>query len=348
METYSGAAYLVMIGFLLRSNSPTPATSISRSYVYIRRSVVSKGSNQEVPVAPARTVPFGKRRNISIERRKRSLSPRLAASRKSEFSQTSAWLYGKQVNTLARRWCSSAWWVKYLGGEHEKKSLEKKSSVILIIGLAISLGALIGTNERFNGTIAGLTSQAANSNQLAAGAQLDAANARKEAAGLQKEAEDERLKRVEIEKSMEWRHLSQGAKKALCRILPPQNAEHETVVLTVWSDLEPAAYATKFRNTIGACKPLPGRPDLTQSPSLAMEPWSPPLRFGVWLEFPTAEQKMAKNLLSALRANGVDANLAPEKQNRFASSRNRLIVVEPMPYPNAEEQPTNIIAKTIP
>jgi hypothetical protein len=126
METYSGAAYLVMIGFLLRSNSPTPATSISRSYVYIRRSVVSKGSNQEIPVAPARTVPFGKRRNISIERRKRSLSPRLAASRKSEFSQTSAWLYGKQVNTLARRWCSSAWWVKYLGGGTRKEESRKE------------------------------------------------------------------------------------------------------------------------------------------------------------------------------------------------------------------------------
>ena len=231
--------------------------------------------------------------------------------------------------------------------EHEKKSLEKKSSLVLIVGLAISLAALIKTNEGFNGTIAVLNCQAAHSNQIAAEAQLEADKARKEAAGLQEEAENERLRRVEIEESMEWRHLSQGAQEALCRILPPQSSANETVVLTVWKDLEPAAYATEFSDAIGACKPLPGRLDLKQGPTLDLGSWSTPLRFGVWLEFPSAERNMAKKLVLALRANGVNANLTSREERRFPGSRNRFIVVEPRAIPHEHKEATNMIPKTI-
>jgi hypothetical protein len=73
--------------------------------------------------------------------------------------------------------------------EPECKRLEKISSITLVIGLALSLAALIETNESFNRTIADLNVQAARSNQLAGAAQLDAANARKETAQLQKDTQ---------------------------------------------------------------------------------------------------------------------------------------------------------------
>jgi hypothetical protein len=73
-------------------------------------------------------------------------------------------------------------------GEVEKKKVGKAFSLVLIVGLALSLAALIATNEGFNGKIADLNGQAARSNQLAAAAQLDAANARKDTAQLQSDA----------------------------------------------------------------------------------------------------------------------------------------------------------------
>jgi len=51
--------------------------------------------------------------------------------------------------------------------EPERRRLAKAASIVLVIGLAISLAALIGTNEHFNDTIAGLNAQAAGLNKSA-------------------------------------------------------------------------------------------------------------------------------------------------------------------------------------
>jgi hypothetical protein len=59
--------------------------------------------------------------------------------------------------------------------ELRRDALEGFASWVLIVGLAISLGALVGTNEHFNSTIADLNNQAASSNDRAARASLDAA-----------------------------------------------------------------------------------------------------------------------------------------------------------------------------
>jgi hypothetical protein len=75
-------------------------------------------------------------------------------------------------------------------GETKKEALERISSLVLIVGLAISFAALIGTNKHFNGTIAALNARAAQSNKDAATAVLDAANARKETAQLQKDTQE--------------------------------------------------------------------------------------------------------------------------------------------------------------
>jgi hypothetical protein len=73
--------------------------------------------------------------------------------------------------------------------EPQRKKLARVSSLMLVVGLAISLASLIGTNEYFNSTIADLNAQAAASNKQARDAQLDAANARKETAQLQKDTQ---------------------------------------------------------------------------------------------------------------------------------------------------------------
>jgi hypothetical protein len=59
--------------------------------------------------------------------------------------------------------------------ELRRDALEGFASWVLIVGLAISLGALVGTNEHFNSTIGNLNNQAARSNERAAKASLAAA-----------------------------------------------------------------------------------------------------------------------------------------------------------------------------
>ena len=59
--------------------------------------------------------------------------------------------------------------------EPHRKKLAKASSIVLIVGLALSLAALIGTNEHFNGTIAQLNLQASQAIERAAVNEKDAA-----------------------------------------------------------------------------------------------------------------------------------------------------------------------------
>ncbi len=66
--------------------------------------------------------------------------------------------------------------------EPHKDKLAKVSSVVLVIGLAVSLASLIGTNESFNSTIANLNLQAQQARAEAAQNEKEAAQARKDAA----------------------------------------------------------------------------------------------------------------------------------------------------------------------
>lgn len=87
---------------------------------------------------------------------------------------------------------------------HERNTIANVSSIVLIIGLALSLAALIGTNKHFNGTIANLNSQAAESNKEAG-----KANERADKAGL--EAAQLRVKAEELEEKI----LEQGPRDLL-------------------------------------------------------------------------------------------------------------------------------------
>lgn len=156
---------------------------------------------------------------------------------------------------------------------------------------------------------------------------------------LNKEAEDERSARVQIEKSIEWRYLSDGAKQALCRILPPQTIAVETFVVTNWDDPEPALFADEIAVTIGRCRPLPvevgSGVDLHQPIKGGYGKWTFPLQFGVTLEFSSKDTHIASSLLDALKKNGVDARIPTAKERLFPKSPNRIIVVWPRRYPRA-------------
>ena len=74
--------------------------------------------------------------------------------------------------------------------EPERKKLGKASSIVLVIGLALSLASLIGTNEYFNGTIAELNLQAAKANECAAALEKQAKIDAGTVASLAKQASD--------------------------------------------------------------------------------------------------------------------------------------------------------------
>jgi hypothetical protein len=69
--------------------------------------------------------------------------------------------------------------------EPENKRQAKIGSVVLVIGLAISLAALIGTNEYFNGTIADLNLKASQASERGSKAELEAAKLRTRAEELE-------------------------------------------------------------------------------------------------------------------------------------------------------------------
>lgn len=59
--------------------------------------------------------------------------------------------------------------------EPERKKLARVSSIVLVLGLALSLAALIGTNEHFNETIAGLNLKSSQATERAAKDEAEAA-----------------------------------------------------------------------------------------------------------------------------------------------------------------------------
>lgn len=85
------------------------------------------------------------------------------------------------------------------GAGEKRDALEGVSSWILVVGLAISLAALIGTNEYFNGTIASLNLQAKRAGERAAQDERDAAEAHREADSFQSQIASDTARTEEAE-----------------------------------------------------------------------------------------------------------------------------------------------------
>lgn len=89
-----------------------------------------------------------------------------------------------------------------------RDSLESIGSWVLIVGLAVSLAALIGANEHFNGTIADLNFKSSQANEHARMLDRSTQQLRTEAEEAHKEAEAERLARVQLQERVQWRTIS--------------------------------------------------------------------------------------------------------------------------------------------
>jgi hypothetical protein len=152
----------------------------------------------------------------------------------------------------------------------------------------------------------------------------------KDSEGLKKQAEDERLARARIEKSMEWRHLSNGAQRALCAVSPAPDQDLSVVVVTNMDDPEPKQYAIEFADAIGVCAARKNE-DPRRGGMGAMQTWPSPMRFGVWLQFSREEFDLARSLAAALKRNGVDIGGITTSK-----ARQRAITVWPKRLPTDE------------
>jgi hypothetical protein len=181
--------------------------------------------------------------------------------------------------------------------EPHRTKLGRVSSLVLVVGLALSLAALIATNESFNHKIAELNLQAAGANERAENAektakgyeaQISTANSRTatnemETARLRKEAEDERMKRVLLESQLQQRHLSKEQEAALLKALNDSPLGGDVVIGTMPLDGEAKIYAQDFHDV------LLGSPKWRQSaawtivdnfelPGSSFDPWGISIR----------------------------------------------------------------------
>jgi hypothetical protein len=255
----------------------------------------------------------------------------------------------KALDSLEQSWSSLDWWLNFwtivvvIGVAvelivliteytHEWRDFkrgiihapEKPSLIIFGLGFLGAGMVAIGVAGEFRihvkaGKIE--TDMRNDTRQLVAIANERASKAEEHAAALD-------LARVQIEKSMEWRHLSKGAKDALCTILPPPTQDVQVMVVTLLEDPEPRQYAIQFADTIGACFHMP-----TRGPMGAVSSWPSPMKFGVWIEFPPGDAHLGSSLHSALKRNGVDIAVATQSQRQNPNSRTRMIFVGPRVIP---------------
>jgi hypothetical protein len=89
------------------------------------------------------------------------------------------------------------------------------------------------------------------------------------------------LARVQLEKSMEWRHLSDSQKRALCSALTPEGAWKSTI-LSAPEDPEAWSYASEFADELGRCSIAGG---FGRNGHLGRIAFSSDVVFGVWIRF---------------------------------------------------------------
>lgn len=171
---------------------------------------------------------------------------------------------------------------------HDRKRLEKLSSIVLIIGLSISLAALVGTNENFNGTIADLSIQAARFNKAAADANVRAGAAEVEAAQLRLQAEE-----------LEEKNLEQGSRDLLLygkraedftNALRPFKGQKVEIRRCLFNDNEARDTANRLTVLFGEAgwAVSPGSPDWGESNCMIIE-HNAALPSGLWVGTPNAK-----------------------------------------------------------
>ena len=173
-----------------------------------------------------------------------------------------------------------------------RRRIEKRCAVVLIVGLALELGALARTNHLFDETIAGLYGTIADTS-------LKAEQLRTENLTLRKNV-------LTLEEKMQWRNLTKEQIDVICATLGPQLASRTTVVFHDGYG-ESMLYAKQFEQSVLRCSANLGGMGLQ-----ALGP-SEPVTLGVRIRvspIPTTDlsrrQRIATLLGERLKNAGVD------------------------------------------
>src|ERR1700722_1260246 len=178
--------------------------------------------------------------------------------------------------------------------EPHRTKLGRVSSLVLVAGLALSLSALIATNESFDHKIAELNLKAAGANERAETAektakgyeaQISAANDRaaaneKVSSRLTEDAEDERMERIKLDAQLRQRHLSKKQYDSLIKALNESPKGGSVVVGTMPFDGEAKLYAQDFHDVFLSSPKWSKDPwkgvtlvDNFEIPGLPLDPW---------------------------------------------------------------------------
>jgi hypothetical protein len=169
--------------------------------------------------------------------------------------------------------------------EPERKRIANASSIVLIIGLTLSLAALIGTNEHFNGTIANLNSQAAESNKKAGEANERAAKATLDAAQLRVRAEE--LEEQILEQGPRDLLLYGKREESFTNYLRTFNGQKIQVRICVFGNNEVRDTAERLTVLFDKAEWVvsPHSPNWGESNCLLVGP-NEPIPFGIWVGTP--------------------------------------------------------------
>jgi len=112
--------------------------------------------------------------------------------------------------------------------EPHRKKLAKASSIVLVMGLALSLAALKGTNEDFNGQIADSNLKASQANERSTKAEtgniklgVDLATAQRELSDQQAKTAQAELALLKLQQRLAWRRVTPQQYEAWRKVLLP-------------------------------------------------------------------------------------------------------------------------------
>jgi hypothetical protein len=135
--------------------------------------------------------------------------------------------------------------------EPECKRLAKASSLVLIVGLGLSLAALVETNEYFNGTIASLNLKSSQANERAAKDEAEAARLKADNLNLGIELENEQTERLKLEKRVAWRHLGPSERADLVEHVKQFSGQKYALWTTEVPDQEIGEFSVNLESALG-------------------------------------------------------------------------------------------------
>jgi len=140
--------------------------------------------------------------------------------------------------------------------EPHRDTMAKASSVVLVVGLALSLAALIGTNEYFNTTIAGLNLKSSQANERAAKSESAANDSKAESLklGIELEKQEQRAATaekdlLELQNTLADRSLTDAQVEKMVKILKPFAGQQFDIV-PYWNSPESMGIYKRIGNTL--------------------------------------------------------------------------------------------------